>query len=130
VGELAARSAAATREIEQIVATIQRETSEVVDAMEEGTTQVVKGTRLVENAKQSLEQILDVSRQIDQFVRSISEATVSQVTTSQSVTTLMKDIVQVAGRTSDSSLQVSHSLRQTVEVAQELQASVGAFKVN
>ncbi|KAM3107011.1 methyl-accepting chemotaxis protein [Phormidesmis sp. 146-33] len=129
VGELAARSAAATREIEQIVATIQRETSEVVDAMEEGTTQVVKGTRLVENAKQSLEQILTVSRQIDQIVRSISDATVSQVETSQAVTNLMQDIVQVAGRTSDSSLQVSQSLRQTVEVARDLQASVGAFKV-
>jgi methyl-accepting chemotaxis protein PixJ len=130
VGELAARSAAATREIEQIVATIQRETSEVVDAMEEGTTQVVKGTRLVENAKQSLEQILTVSRQIDQIVRSISDATVSQVETSQVVTSLMQDIVQVAGRTSDSSLQVSQSLRQTVEVAQELQESVETFKVS
>ncbi|MGV0024016.1 methyl-accepting chemotaxis protein [Phormidesmis priestleyi] len=130
VGELAARSAAATREIEQIVATIQRETSEVVDAMESGTTQVVKGTRLVENAKQSLEQILTVSRQIDQLVRSISDATVSQVETSHAVTSLMQDIVQVAGRTSDSSLQVSQSLRQTVEVARELQESVGTFKVS
>ena len=130
VGELAARSAAATREIEQIVATIQRETSEVVDAMEEGTTQVVEGTRLVGNAKQSLEQILAVSVQIDDLVRSISDATVSQVETSQAVTSLMQDVVEVAGRTSDSSLQVSRSLRQTVEVARELQSSVETFKVN
>ncbi len=130
VGELAARSAAATREIEQIVVTIQRETSEVVDAMEEGTTQVVKGTHLVDNAKQSLEQILAVSVQIDDLVRSISDATVSQVKTSQAVTSLMQDVVEVAGRTSDSSLQVSRSLRQTLEVAQELQSSVGTFKVN
>ena len=130
VGELAARSAAATREIEQIVATIQRETSEVVDAMEEGTTQVVEGTRLVGNAKQSLEQILAVSVQIDDLVRSISDATVSQVETSQAVTSLMQDVVEVAGRTSNSSLQVSRSLRQTVEVARELQSSVETFKVN
>ncbi len=130
VGELAARSAAATREIEQIVATIQRETSEVVDAMEAGTTQVVEGTRLVGNAKQSLEQILAVSLQIDDLVRSISDATVSQVETSQAVTTLMQDVVEVAGRTSDSSLQVSRSLRQTVEVARELQSSVETFTVS
>ncbi|PSB21281.1 HAMP domain-containing protein [Phormidesmis priestleyi ULC007] len=130
VGELAARSAAATREIEQIVATIQRETSEVVDAMEAGTTQVVEGTRLVGNAKQSLEQILAVSLQIDDLVRSISDATVSQVETSQAVTSLMQDVVEVAGRTSNSSLQVSRSLRQTVEVARELQFSVETFKVN
>ena len=130
VGELAARSAAATREIEQIVATIQRETTEVVEAMEQGTSQVVEGTRLVDNAKQSLEQILSVSRQIDQLVQSISEATVTQVKTSDAVTQLMQEIVAAAGRTSTSSLDVSRSLRQTVDVAKELQESVGAFKVN
>src|SRR3569832_2916329 len=41
VGELAARSAAATKEIEQIVESIQKETSDVVEAMEVGTAQVV-----------------------------------------------------------------------------------------
>ncbi|HTL87886.1 MAG TPA: methyl-accepting chemotaxis protein [Leptolyngbya sp.] len=130
VGELAARSAAATREIEQIVATIQRETTEVVDAMEQGTSQVVEGTRLVDNAKQNLEQILSVSRQIDDLVQSISDATVTQVQTSDAVTQLMQEIVAAAGRTSASSLEVSRSLKQTVGVAKDLQASVGAFKVS
>jgi methyl-accepting chemotaxis protein PixJ len=129
VGELAARSAAATREIEQIVDTIQHETSEVVMAMEQGTTQVVEGTRLVENAKSSLGHILEVSRQIDHLAQSISEATVSQVQTSQAITGLMGEVAQVAERTSKSSLQVSESLRETVEVAKELQDSVETFKV-
>ena len=129
VGELAARSAVATQEIEQIVSTIQRETSEVVEAMSLGTTQVVEGTRLVGDAKQSLGQLLEVSRQIDTLVQSIFNATVSQTQTSEAIATLMRDVVQVSERTSDSSRQVSNSLRQTVEVAQELQASVGAFKV-
>ncbi|QZZ22505.1 GAF domain-containing protein [Leptothermofonsia sichuanensis E412] len=129
VGELAARSAAATREIEQIVETIQRETSEVVEAMEQGTTQVVEGTYLVGNARQSLEQIMMVSRQIDSLVQSISEATVSQVQTSQTISSLMEEVAQVAERTSNSSLQVSDSLRQTVAIARELQKSVETFKV-
>ncbi|BAY11341.1 methyl-accepting chemotaxis protein [Calothrix sp. NIES-2098] len=130
VGELAVRSAAATQEIEQIVENIQRETSEVVQAMEVGTTQVVEGTRIVEDAKQSLNQILDVSRQIDRLVQSISEATASQVETSQNVSNLMKAIVAVSQRTSDSSRQVSESLQQTVEISQELQETVGTFKVS
>jgi methyl-accepting chemotaxis protein PixJ len=129
VGELAARSAAATREIEQIVENIQKETAEVVQAMELGTTQVVEGTHLVEDAKQSLNQILEVSRQIDALVQSISSATVSQAETSQAVTELMKEIAQVSERTSNSSRKVSGSLKETVEIAQELQASVGTFKV-
>ncbi|MHC5595752.1 MAG: methyl-accepting chemotaxis protein [Nostoc sp.] len=130
VGELAVRSAAATQEIEQIVENIQRETSEVVQAMEIGTTQVVEGTRIVEEAKQSLSEILDVSRQIDSLVQSISTATASQVETSQSVSQLMKDIAAVSQRTSDSSRQVSESLQQTVEISQQLQETVETFKVS
>ncbi|MBD2204767.1 GAF domain-containing protein [Calothrix sp. FACHB-1219] len=130
VGELAVRSAAATQEIEQIVENIQRETSDVVQAMEIGTTQVVEGTRIVEDAKRSLNQILDVSRQIDNLVQSISVATTSQVETSHTVSNLMKAIVAVSQRTSDSSRLVSESLQQTVEISQELQQTVGTFKVS
>lgn len=129
VGELAARSAAATQEIERIVDNIQRETSQVVEAMEQSTAQVVEGTHLVEDAKRSLNQILEVSQQINELVQSISDATVSQVNTSETVSQLMKDIALVSERTSTSSRQVSSALRRTVEVAQELQASVGAFEV-
>ncbi len=129
VGELAARSANATQEIEKIVANIQLETSEVVEAMEQSTSQVVEGTRLVEDVKQSLSQIVDVSRQIDQLVQSISDATVSQVETSTSVTELMQGIAQISEQTSDSSRLVSGSLQKTVKIAQELQESVGTFRV-
>ncbi|MCY7281990.1 MAG: methyl-accepting chemotaxis protein [Cyanobacteria bacterium CAN_BIN43] len=129
VGELAARSAAATQEIEKIVDVIQRETNQVVEAMEQSTAQVVEGTHRVEDAKKSLTQIVEVSRQIDLLVQSISDATVSQVLTSASVSKLMKEVAQVSERTSDSSRQVSAALRQTVEIAQGLQESVGAFEV-
>jgi methyl-accepting chemotaxis protein PixJ len=130
VGELAIRSAAATQEIEQIVDNIQRETSEVVQAMEIGTTQVVEGTRIVEEAKQSLSQILDVSRQIDFLVQSISTATASQVQTSQTVSQLMQDIAIGSQRTSASSRLVSNSLQQTVEISHQLQETVETFKVS
>jgi len=128
VGELAARSAEATKEIERIVETIQRETAEVVDAMDQSTTEVVSGTRLVEDAKHSLGRILDVSQQIDQLVQSISTATVSQVEISETVTQLMQAIAQESEQTSKSSLKISSSLRQTVDVAKSLQEAVGTFK--
>ena len=130
VGELAARSAAATKEIEQIVENIQRETSEVVQAMELGTTQVVEGTHIVEDAKSSLNQILEVSRQIDALVQSISNATASQLETSSTVSELMKQIAASSQRTSSSSRQVSQSLQQTVAISEQLQSTVGTFKVN
>ncbi|MEQ9622236.1 GAF domain-containing protein [Coleofasciculus chthonoplastes] len=130
VGELAAKSAAATQEIEEIVESIQRETAMVVEAMEQSTKQVVEGTQLVDDAKNSLGQMLEVSYQIDQLVQLISTATVSQTQTAQAVSSLMYEIAMVSAQTSDSSTKVSNSLRRTVEVARELQASVGTFKVD
>jgi twitching motility protein PilJ len=129
VGALAARASDATREIEKLIADIQQETSDVVMAMEQGTTQVVEGTHFVEDAKLNLERIVAVSQEMDHLVQRISSATVSQVETSQQISRLMQAMAQIAERTSDSSVEVSDSLRQTVEVARELQQSVETFRV-
>jgi methyl-accepting chemotaxis protein PixJ len=129
VAALAAQSATATKEIEQIVRTIQLEISSVVKAMERGTTQVDKGTRQVEEAKESLQQIVQVSQQIDELLQSISSATVSQTETSEVVKLLMAQINQSSERSSDTSRQVSSALKETVAIAQQLQASVGTFKI-
>ncbi|MGJ5676298.1 MAG: GAF domain-containing protein [Nostochopsis sp.] len=130
VGILAAHSSTATTEIEGIVANIQLETSEVVKAMELGTTQVMEGTRLVQNTKQNLNQILDVCRQIDQLVQSISVATISQVQTSTEVSALMEELAKISDMTSNSSRQTSTLLKQTMEISQQLQQRVRTFKVS
>ncbi len=129
VGELATKAAAATKEIEQVLENIQQQTSEVVRAMQLGSTQVNEGTHLVENTKQSLSEILQVSRQIDELVQVISHSTVSQAKTAQAVTQLMQGLAINSEETAASSHKVSKSLKRTVEVAQQLQTSVGTFKV-
>lgn len=130
VAALATRSSDATEEIEEIVSNIQRETSEVVKAMEVGISQVVEETRLIEDTKQNLNEILDVSRQIDGLVESIFAATVIQVKTSKQVTNLMKEIATISDNTGNSSQEVSLSLQKTVDISQKLAASVDTFKVS
>jgi methyl-accepting chemotaxis protein PixJ len=129
VGELATQSAAATKEIEEIVETIQQETADVVEAMELGTTQVVEGTRLVEETKNSLFEILLVSQKIDEIVQHISSTTVSQTQTSESVKQLIQEIAHISEHTSTSSVKVSSALQETLAITQELQQSMKAFKV-
>ncbi len=130
VGQLAAQSAVATKEIEQIVEAIQKETSSVVQAMEDGTTQVVKSTKLVEEAKKGFGEITLVSGEINQLLKSISGATVSQTKTSTEVANLMKEIAQIAQISSNSSTEVANSLIDTVDKARQLQSSVETFKVS
>jgi methyl-accepting chemotaxis protein PixJ len=129
VGQLAASSAAATKEIEQIVASIQLETADVLGAMQEGNNQVQQGTQLVTKAKQSLSQIFEIAQQIDGLVQFISQATVSQTETSQVVRASMSSIAQISNQNSVYSHDVSQALKYSVTIANQLKISVNKFKV-
>ena len=130
VGELAARSAAATQEIEEIIAKIQQETGEVLKTMTMGTNQVTQSSHIIENAKHSLQQIIDVSQQIDTLVQSILSSTTSQVQTSQIVSQTIKDMTIISARNSDNSRQVSQSLQKAVDISQELKETMETFPAN
>ncbi len=130
VRQLADRAAKASKEIEQIVLQIQSETSGVMTAMEEGTQQVIEGTRLAEQAKRSLEDIIQVSNRIDVLVRSITADTVEQTETSRAVAQVMQSVELTAQETSQESQRVSASLQNLVGVARDLLTSVERFKVD
>ncbi|EDX87282.1 Methyl-accepting chemotaxis protein signaling domain [Synechococcus sp. PCC 7335] len=129
VRQLADRAAKASKEIEQIVIQIQGDTGGVMTAMEEGTQQVIEGTRLAEQAKQSLEDIIQVSNRIDVLVRSITANTVEQTETSKAVAQVMQSVELTAQETSHESQRVSGSMQNLVGVASDLLASVGKFKL-
>ena len=129
IGKLANQSGTATKEIEKILENIQLETGDVLRTMEVGVAQVAEGTTQVSEAKQSLEQIFEVSGHIDQLVATISQATVSQAETSQYVSNLMEKIANISENTADSSRQIANSLEQTVEIVKRMQTSMATFKV-
>ncbi|WP_421655764.1 methyl-accepting chemotaxis protein [Leptothermofonsia sp. ETS-13] len=129
VRQLADRAAKASKEIEQIVLQIQSETSSVMMAMEEGTQQVIEGTRLAEQAKRSLEDIIQVSNRIDVLVRSITADTVEQTETSRAVAQVMQSVELTAQETSQEAQRVSASLQNLVGVARDLLTSVERFRV-
>ncbi|MBD2306223.1 HAMP domain-containing protein [Chroococcidiopsis sp. FACHB-1243] len=129
VRQLADRVAKALKEIEQIVRQIQSETGSVMTAMEEGTQQVIQGTKLAEQAKRSLEDIVQVSNRIDALVGSITADTVQQTETSRAVAAVVQSVELTAQETSQEAQRVSGSLQNLVQVAGELQTSVERFRV-
>ncbi|AFY38882.1 methyl-accepting chemotaxis sensory transducer [[Leptolyngbya] sp. PCC 7376] len=129
VRQLADRSAKALKEIEQIVLQIQSETSLVMTAMEEGTQQVIDGTKRAEQAKQSLEDIIQVSNRIDALVRSITADTVEQRENSRAVAQVMQSVELTAQETSQESQRVAGSLQNLVGIARDLLSSVERFRV-
>lgn len=129
VRQLADKSAKSLKEIEQIVMQIQSETGSVMTAMEEGTQQVIKGTKLAEDAKRSLENIIQVANRIDILVRSITSDTVEQTETSRAVAHVMQSVELTAQETSQEAQRVSGALQHLVGVSRDLIASVERFRV-
>ena len=129
VRQLADRSAKALKEIEHIVLQIQSETGSVMAAMEQGTQQVIAGTKLAEQAKRSLDDIIQVSNRIDALVRSITSDTIEQRETSKAVTEVMQSVEIQAQSTSQEAQKVSSSLENLVVVARNLLTYVERFKV-
>ncbi|MBE9065279.1 HAMP domain-containing protein [Leptolyngbya cf. ectocarpi LEGE 11479] len=129
VGSLAEQSSSATKEIAQVVASIQTETQMLVKSIETGTAQVVDSTNLVEATKEQLTEVLTKSEQINQLMRQISASTQYQTESSAAVTELVKEVAQGSEQRSQSSNQMAQSIQATVQIAQSLKASVEQFKL-
>ncbi|WP_242058005.1 MULTISPECIES: MHYT domain-containing protein [Nostoc] len=128
ISQLAVQSAEATQEIQGVLTNMQLETTTLVQAIESGTNQIGEKANIVQNAKLSLEDILEVSQQMNNLVQSIFTATGSQTETSQAIASLIEQIAETLKYTADSSSTVSNSLEQTIELTQQLQVYLGGFK--
>ena len=125
---LAQQSAEATTEIEKIVASIQLDTKEVFKAMEEGIERVVIGTKLVDETRQSLNQVAASSQKVNSRIAEIAQETVEESQASQKITRTIAEVAEMANTTSTDAEQVSVSTKELLAVAEELQASVSRFK--
>lgn len=129
VRSLARQSAAANTEIGKLVQEIQAGTALVSKAMEAGIQQVVTGTSLVKETRSSLNAIVEATAEIGQLVEGITEATQLQTQQSQSVTQTMNQVANIANLTSVDSMHLSQAFKELLTMAQDLQFSVGKFKV-
>jgi twitching motility protein PilJ len=129
LGDLAIRYASTTQEVEQMIGNMQQEAQEVIKAVEMGISEMVKGTDTVDDAKTLLNQILNLSQQIDELVQFISQTAEFQLETSQVATNLMQSISQNSELNSDYSNKITQSLQQTVDISKELQAAINEFKI-
>ncbi|MBW4636764.1 MAG: cache domain-containing protein [Gloeocapsa sp. UFS-A4-WI-NPMV-4B04] len=129
VRRLAEKVTDSTKEIEQLINTIQQETTDVLQTMEGSTMQVVTSTQQVVKTKNTLQGLAEISQKIDFLLQSISTSTVSQAQTSATINQTIQGVAVIAKTTSAESEAVLSSLKQLVEVAEELQSSVSRFQV-
>jgi len=129
VQRLAERSGEATKQIADLVKTIQADTNEAVSAMEQTTRGVVEGTHLADAAGQALGEIESVSEQLSELIVNIARVAHQQSENATVVSQNMGQIQEATTLTSTGTRQTAESIGKLSELARELQASVAGFKL-
>jgi twitching motility protein PilJ len=129
VQRLAERSAEATKQISDLVKTIQADTNEAVASMEQATNGVVEATRLADAAGQALGEIQSVSEQLSNLIVNISRDAHRQSESATDISHTMTKIQEATTLTSTGTRQTAESISKLSDLARELQASVAGFKL-
>ena len=129
VQRLAERSAAATKQIETLVKTIQTDTNEAVISMEATTAEVVKGARLAQDAGVALEEIENVSKTLADLIQNISNAARQQAASAGHISNTMNVIQEITSQTSAGTTATARSIGDLAEMAQEMRNSVAGFRL-
>lgn len=129
VQRLAERSAAATKQIEALVKTIQNDTNEAVISMEQTTSEVVRGARLAQDAGVALEEIETVSNNLAELIQNISNAARQQASSAGHISNTMNVIQEITTQTSAGTGATAQSIGNLAEMALDLRESVAGFKL-
>ena len=129
VQRLAERSAAATKQIEALVKTIQNDTNEAVISMETTTSEVVRGARLAQDAGVALEEIENVSKNLAELIQNISNAARQQASSAGHISNTMNVIQEITSQTSAGTTATAKSIGNLAEMANKLRESVAGFKL-
>ncbi|WP_041522173.1 methyl-accepting chemotaxis protein [Gilvimarinus agarilyticus] len=129
VQRLAERSAAATKQIEALVKTIQNDTNEAVISMEQTTSEVVRGARLAQDAGVALEEIEGVSTSLAELIQNISNAARQQASSAGHISNTMNVIQEITTQTSAGTSATAQSIGNLAAMAMDLRESVAGFKL-
>jgi methyl-accepting chemotaxis protein len=86
IKDLAERAGASTREITDLIKTVQGESRSAITAVERGAQNVERGVSVSNDAERALKKILESSQKSTNMVRAIARATVEQAKGSKQVT--------------------------------------------
>ena len=105
IKDLAERAGASTKEIADLIKTIQAESKNAISAVERGAQTVDRGVTVSAEAERALKKILESSQKSTSMVRAIARATVEQAKGSKQVTDaigrIAETVQQIAAATAE-----------------------------
>ncbi|HWC77796.1 MAG TPA: PAS domain S-box protein [Blastocatellia bacterium] len=130
IRKLAERSARAVKDVNRLITSVQHETTEALTATEMGMKEVGEGTRLADQARQSLQNISTVVRQSADLIEEISVASEEQARMTRSVASAMQTISGITLQASAGTQQNARTLQGMVELSERLNQEILQFKIS
>jgi len=129
VRALAERTTRATREIGEMIKSIQQETRQAVGVMEQGVQEVENGTRETAKSGASLQEILKQIGEVTEQVNQIATAAEQQTATTCEITSNLQEITEVVHETSKGAQVSATAANNLARLAEDLRGLVGQFRL-
>ena len=129
VDDLAQRSGEATQQIAKLVRQIQRRANAATSTIVATNFEVRQGMRLANLAGERLLEIESVADRLAELIQQISQAAKQQARGSETIAQSMGDISSVTQQNAVGTQEATVSIRNLAQLADELRASVSAFKL-
>ncbi|WP_224249040.1 methyl-accepting chemotaxis protein [Hyalangium gracile] len=122
IKDLAERTGASTKEIADLIRSIQDESRNAVAVMNQGVRNVEEGVQLGREAEGALWKINDSAQKATQMVKAIARATVEQARGSRQVTTAIQRISETVSMISKASNEQAKGSDQIIKSAERMKA--------
>jgi methyl-accepting chemotaxis protein len=129
VHRLAERTTTATREIAQMIGTIQEETKSAVGAMEMGTRQVEEGVKTTAEAGDSLREIIRMSDNVGGMITQIATAATEQSGASEEISRNIEQIAKLVRESAAGAQESAKACQDLSSFALDLQKMVSKFRL-
>jgi methyl-accepting chemotaxis protein len=130
VRKLAERTTKATKEIASMIKTIQKDTSDAVASMKEGTVEVENGKRLANEAENVLKDIIAVAQKVADTVIQVAAASEEQSNSSEQISRNIEGINNVTRETSQGISQIARASEDLSKLTINLQEMITRFKIS
>ena len=129
VRRLAERTKGATEEIAGTIRSIQEETRETLQLMQESRTAVESGMQETAHARNSLEAIIDSSKQVEHQINLIATAATEQTSASGEISESAGQISQLSAETAQGAEEAVDALKNLASLASDLDGMIRQFRL-
>jgi len=130
VRRLAERTKGATEEIAGTIRNIQDETRETLQVMHESRSAVETGMSETANARQSLEAIIQSSKQVEHQINMIATAATEQTSASGEISESAGQISQLSTETAQGAEEAVEALKNLASLASDLESMIKQFRLD